>query len=365
MRPKIPEYTTLVMSGGGVRGLALLGALQYLADQNRLSRIQKFIGTSIGAIIGYLIAIGYSPIEIMIQVNQRHMIETFVQSLNIMDLVNHGGAMNYFVLHEILEDMTISKIGHVLTLRQLYDDFGKHLVCCTYNYSRRVCEYLDYHHHPNMPCLTALRMSSSLPFIFHPFTYDGSMYVDGAMMDSFPVSQLHENDVALAIRLGKRRYSPSDMNPTTTTTTTTTTTSSNHHHTGRKHHHHHTSRRAPFQLLSYILQTLFIPIEHLHQLLEETSRYRPRDRIHIELDMDAFNWSLSMAERFDAFSIGYDAIRTYYQPNYIIPVQPQDPSTVPPKNATPPSCSPHRIRDCLKTEFCTDEHAHHSHEKCP
>lgn len=334
MRPKIPEYTTLVMSGGGVRGLGMLGALQYLADQNRLSRIRKFIGTSIGAIIGYLVAIGYSPIEIMIQVNQRRMMETFVQSLNIMDLMNHGGAMNYFVLHEILEDMTISKVGHVLTLRQLYDEFGKHLVCCTYNYDQRVCEYLDYRMHPNLPCLTALRMSSSLPFIFHPFTYEGSKYVDGAIMDSFPVSQLTEDDVALAIRLGKRRE-----------------TVGNGPRSSRKR----TTNGPRFQLLSYILETLFIPIEHLHQLLEETSRYRPRDRIHIALEMEAFNWSMSMAERFDAFSVGYDAVRNHYQPNYIIPVR-----TSVPTPSTPPSCSPHKTLDCPSTESCAVEHAHHS-----
>lgn len=292
MRPRIPFYTTLVMSGGGVRGLGLLGALQYLADQNRLSSIHKFVGTSVGAIVGYLIAIGYSPIEIMIQINQCRMLETFVQSLNVMDLIHHGGAMNFFVLHEFLEDMTIAKIGHVLTLQQLHDEFGKHLVCCTYNYDHRTCEYVDYRKHPNMPCLTALRMTSSLPFVFHPFTYEGSVYVDGAVMDSFPVSQITSEDVALAVRLQRSSSSSSTTTP---------------------------KKRPRFQLLSYILEMLSIPMDNLHRLLEETAKHRARDTVHIPLSVEAFHWTLSMAERFDMFSMGYDAMRRHYQPNYIIP----------------------------------------------
>lgn len=307
----IPEYTALVMSGGGVKGLGLLGALQFLADKHKLKNIQKFIGTSVGAIIGYLLSIGYSPIEIMVTINQKQIIERMVNGLNMLDLVHHGGALNFFILHEFLEDMTISKVGHVLTLRQLFDEFGKHLICCTYNYHTKESEYLDYVNHPNLPCLTALRMSSTLPFLFRPFPYEGHLYLDGAVLDNFPVSQLNEKDVAIAIRLGQDH----------------STSSNEVNKQVRKSCHKNGSKRGSttFDLMSYILEIVYIPIENGHRLSSIMAKHGPLDTIHVILDVPVFHFHLSMAEKFNSFSIGYETIKRYYQKSFIIPwVAPHD-----------------------------------------
>lgn len=303
MNHSIPDYTTLVMSGGGIKGLGLLGALQFLADQNKLQRIHKFIGTSVGAIIGYLISIGYSPIEIMVNINQKQIIEKMMSGLNIMDLIHHGGALNFFTLHEFLEDLTISKVGHVLTMQQLFKEFGKHLVCCTYNYYTRECEYLDYTNNPDLPCLTALRMSSSLPFLFHPFPYDGNLYIDGAILDNFPVSQLREDDVAIAIRLGQDHSVPLQNK------------------SGSKSASMHGNMKRPpsFDLMTYILEIIYIPIENAHKHSTILAKHKPLDTIHIVLDVPVFRLNISMADKFNNFSYGYEAVKRYYQKSYIIP----------------------------------------------
>ena len=70
-KEKTKQYNTIVLSGGITKGFGLVGSLQYLQDNGILPHIQKFIGTSIGAIIAYLVCIGYSPIEIMIVSCQR------------------------------------------------------------------------------------------------------------------------------------------------------------------------------------------------------------------------------------------------------------------------------------------------------
>ena len=301
MNSSIPDYTTVVMSGGGIKGLGLLGALQFLADKNKLRHVKKYIGTSIGAIVGYLLSIGYSPIEIMVVINQHQIIEKMMNGLNMMDLIHHGGALNFFILHEFLEDMTIAKIGHVLTLQQLYDEFGKHLVCCTYNYNRQECEYMDYRSHPNLPCLTALRMTSSLPFLFHPFLYEGSIYLDGAVLDNFPVSQLTEEDVAIAIRLGQDK-------PTVPSMTTNPFQKKG-------------SRRQNFDLMNYILEIIYIPIENAHRYSTIHAKHKPVDMINVVLDIAVFHWNISMADKFNGFSIGYETIQRYYQKPFIIPWQ--------------------------------------------
>ena len=45
------NFDTLVLSGGSTKGIIILGALQYLADNFYLSEVKNFIGTSSGAII--------------------------------------------------------------------------------------------------------------------------------------------------------------------------------------------------------------------------------------------------------------------------------------------------------------------------
>ena len=65
MQP-ITDFDTLVLSGGSSKGILILGALQYAQDNFLLNKINKYIGTSVGSIICFLLLIGYTPIEIMI-----------------------------------------------------------------------------------------------------------------------------------------------------------------------------------------------------------------------------------------------------------------------------------------------------------
>jgi predicted acylesterase/phospholipase RssA len=286
----IPDYTTLVMSGGGIKGLGGLGALQFLADNHKLAGITKFIGTSVGAIISYLVCIGYTPIEILIMINQKRILEKMSVAFSIVDLINSGGAMNFYIIQSILEEMTTSKIGHFLTLRQLFDEFQKELVCCTYNYDKGICEYLDYKNYPNIPCITALRMSSNLPFLFQPFQYEHAHYLDGAILDNFPLSQLTQTDVAIAINLG---YSTKTIKKVT--------------------------RNRSFNFMNYVFDILFLPIRNIQTFIAQQTKYPPLDLIELPLDVDVLNWNITTSDKFNSFSIGYDTIKKQYQVYYIIP----------------------------------------------
>ena len=64
----ITHFDTLVLSGGSSKGILILGALQYAYDNFLLNNIDIYVGTSCGAIIGYLLAIGYTPLEIIVYI---------------------------------------------------------------------------------------------------------------------------------------------------------------------------------------------------------------------------------------------------------------------------------------------------------
>src|SRR6476661_10105356 len=59
---KLDKYVDLVFEGGGVKGIALVGALSVLEENG--FQPQNLVGTSAGAIVGALFAAGYKATEL-------------------------------------------------------------------------------------------------------------------------------------------------------------------------------------------------------------------------------------------------------------------------------------------------------------
>ena len=184
--PTPDDYNVLVLSGGSIKGLAILGAIQCASDKRLLTQVDTFIGTSAGAMISYLLCIGYTPIEMIVYLCKQQLLEK-MSTFNLVALIQGRGASSFTYLSEHLEKMTIDKIGYLPTMVDIYKNFGKTLVCATYNLTEKRSEYIRYETHPNVPCITALRMSCNIPLIFERFKYGNSMYVDGGISDNFPI----------------------------------------------------------------------------------------------------------------------------------------------------------------------------------
>lgn len=184
--PKSGDFDTLVLSGGSVHAIIMLGALQYADDNYLLNKINRYVGTSAGAMCGYLLAIGYTPIEIMVFLCTKQMLEK-MKNFNVVAMMNGSGATSFSHIHEQLEKMTIEKLGQLITLGDLYNKYNKELICVTHNITSDKLELLSHETYPDMPCLIALRMSANLPFIFDHFKYLGSFYIDGGISNNFPV----------------------------------------------------------------------------------------------------------------------------------------------------------------------------------
>lgn len=180
------NFDTLVLSGGGIKGFCLLGGLQCAIDNGYLKNIDNYIGTSIGAIICYLIAIGYTPMEIIVSLHTNKWLEK-IQYFNLVSMINGDGATSFASIHEALEKLTIDKIGKILTLKGLKELYNKNLVCVTYNMSDCKTEYLSYENYPDLPCITAVRMSANIPLVFDRYKYMNNYYVDGGISENFAI----------------------------------------------------------------------------------------------------------------------------------------------------------------------------------
>ena len=180
------DYDTIVLSGGGVRGLVLLGSLQCLTDNRLNTNINTYIGTSVGSIISYLMCIGYSPIEIIVYICTNRVFDK-IQYFNISDILTGGGVSSFNQIQEQLEILTIQKIGTFITLKDLYTRFNKTLICCTYNLTKDKVEYISHINNPDLPCLVAIRMSSTFPIMYEKYNYNNCFYIDGGIIDNFPI----------------------------------------------------------------------------------------------------------------------------------------------------------------------------------
>jgi len=184
-------YNSIVICGGGKLGFGILGGIQYMMDQKMLD-VKYFSGTSIGSIICYFLAIGYTPIEMIVYIITNKVFET--EHKGIESILNGEGLYDFSIFRNHFEKMTIDKIGYLPTLNDLHEKFQNVLFTTTYNVTQKKKEYISYMTHPDMSCIDAIQLSSSLPFIFTDSIYNEDYYIDGGFVDNCPFEPLLDFD---------------------------------------------------------------------------------------------------------------------------------------------------------------------------
>lgn len=190
------NYNVLVLSGGGSKGVILLGMLHRLVNKklssdedskfiNYLSNLEAFIGTSIGSVICYLLLITLTPIEILSLICTKDF--SVDNKFNILLLISKCGIMSFDTFFDEIQKTTEERLGFIPTMSELYELFPKDFVCVTHNMSTDETIYIDHLSHPNLSCIEALKMSCNVPLIFEKYMYDKCFYIDGAVSDNFAI----------------------------------------------------------------------------------------------------------------------------------------------------------------------------------
>jgi len=303
----LPIYNTVVVSGGASKCIAALGALHYLEEQGCIDFVGNYAGTSAGGIICYLLAIGYTPLEIIQFLISSDFMEHF-QSLNLAGLVTQRGLVNFYIINEYLEKLTLSKINFMPTFREIRRRFGKNLSVTVFNLSTKKVEYFNADTQPDMPCLTALRMTANVPLLFERFFYEGSEYIDGGLVDNFPIEYyLSPQNKIIGIDL--TIFSGS------------------------------VNRKQSY--INYLLQIALIPYMYFNA---KKAKLDGVDIISIDSQVDTFDFSLSITRRLDVFSRGYQAALNFFHPLSLPKEVPKEVVKDIPKEA------PEAPKEILKTE---------------
>jgi NTE family protein len=177
----------LVISGGGIKGISVLGAVQALEELNKLSIINTYAGTSIGGIICCMLSIGYSGKELYEFVLSYDLAN--IKNIDLVNILSKYCVDNGAKLEAFLVEMLKGKdIDSNITLLELYNKTKKRLILTTIclNTPEKPI-YLWYKTFPNLPILVALRMTSALIPFYSYVAYNKKMYGDGGYIDNYPM----------------------------------------------------------------------------------------------------------------------------------------------------------------------------------
>ena len=190
--PKV--YTRLVLSGGETKGLAQLGALHYFWENGQLnySTLTHYAGASVGSLISLLLVCGYTPFEIWTHVYGIDSIFSLQLPSSSSSLFSSYGLMSVDGVIGKVRDLVEARYGRLPTMLELYQTTQKTLVISVTNLTEQHVEYCSYSSTPELSCLDAVRASCSIPGLFKPIWREGSVYIDGSILDNLPTRPIDD-----------------------------------------------------------------------------------------------------------------------------------------------------------------------------
>lgn len=196
-------FRNLVFEGGGVRGVAYIGALRYLNEIQLLSQTHRFAGTSAGAITALLLGLRI-PMNEIEEIHEKMPFKDFKDDdfLYIRDSIRilfdgfgvYKGDIFTKWIEDIIEQYTDKRDT---TFQELYDLKGTDVYFQGTNVSTHQLRTFSRETSPDIPLTTAIRISMSIPFFFKSIELDGHYYVDGGVLDNYPIS-LFDNKVFIS-----------------------------------------------------------------------------------------------------------------------------------------------------------------------
>ena len=181
----------LVLGGGGYLGLTTLGALHELHTNKiyHIDNITDIYSISIGALIGVILCLKIDWRIIIKYIKDRpwHKVVTITPDM-ILNALTKKGLLDDSFFYESLKNLLNSvDLTTDITLQELfkYSQITLHIFSVKLNDMSLV----DFNHktHPNMKVIDAVYASSTLPFIFQPFWYNDSYYLDGGLLNNYPL----------------------------------------------------------------------------------------------------------------------------------------------------------------------------------
>lgn len=190
------NFKTLVFSGGGIRGISHLGVVEVLEQNNIIQDIETFVGCSVGSIVAFFVSLGFKA-KTLLEIVHGTDLEQYV-TVDLLKFADRFGMdsgeklLSFFF--NIISDKFGADFAKDLTFQNHFEKTGKKLVITTCCLNNHKLVYLSKDTFPDLHIIHAIRMSISIPFFYTAVKWNGKHFVDGGVIESFPVSQFQNND---------------------------------------------------------------------------------------------------------------------------------------------------------------------------
>lgn len=189
------QIKRLIFSGGGIRVTAFIGALEVLEIRGIMKGIKEYVGVSAGALLGFLLAIGYtvSEIKTILFGIDLNIIRNLDPDLEHYGMDNGENLVKLFV--SLLKNKSLPadiKFKDIKNLRIYASDLNN---CCKREFSNELT--------PDVCVVEALRASCALPLYFTPVvdSITGNLLTDGGVISNYPIIHLTSQEIEESIGL--------------------------------------------------------------------------------------------------------------------------------------------------------------------
>ena len=185
------DQLALVMKGGGIKGLAYVGALEILQDYHEFD---WYSGTSAGAIAALLLGSGHNVTELNEILASKNFGDFKDANLfqMIKNLIVEKGLYKADTFVEWIDGILSEKLESPVAVR--LQDLPKRT---TVYASRKDKKALIFDSHveasKSQSASFAARCSMSIPYMFTPQSSEGMRVVDGGTQNNFPVDEILES----------------------------------------------------------------------------------------------------------------------------------------------------------------------------
>lgn len=203
MKSKTFTNCNIIFGGGGVKGIAYLGAL-YALEQNGF-KINKVGGTSVGAIIASLIIMGYNSIE-LIQLLKEINLENYFKKYKInkfSKVLKNQGLVSSESIYNLLKPLYLKK--QYWYYKDVIKNNQSYLKVTTTKLKPKIKEIIipDDLNNLNInkekfPIIDSVIMSSAYPIYFTPYKMNNQIFIDGGIKERINLT-LFKNEPLLLL----------------------------------------------------------------------------------------------------------------------------------------------------------------------
>lgn len=193
----------LVLSGGGAKGITHIGVIHALEDNG--IPIDYIAGSSIGAVIGSLYAVGYSPDEMFELITSPRFRQCYSGSIDEDDVYfvkKNGPSPEFFNVRSAIGDsldfsptLPTNLVNPIYMNIVLPELFAQATAACNSNFDSLFvpfrCVATDVYEKESVVFSQgdlgdAVRASMTFPFVFKPIEHEGQLLYDGGILNNFP-----------------------------------------------------------------------------------------------------------------------------------------------------------------------------------